>query len=163
MSYKLNQIGDTIIEVMIAMAVIGLTIGGAYGIANRSLQASRGAQERGEALKLAEAQLERIRAVTNDPNRLPGSDLFGQLPERFCIQNSDSSEDWVVQSTELDALQSDSQDCKDGLYHVSVSKDNVGVENASTQFTVLVQWFQLGSSNIDQVSIAYRVVQGEDE
>ncbi|MCA9342582.1 hypothetical protein KC950_01020 [Candidatus Saccharibacteria bacterium] len=56
-----NIRGDTIVEVMIALAVLGFIIVGAYSIASRSLNATRIAQERGEATKIAEGQLEAIR------------------------------------------------------------------------------------------------------
>jgi prepilin-type N-terminal cleavage/methylation domain-containing protein len=48
------QAGDTIIEVMLAMSIIGIVLGAAFGIANRSVSVGQDAQERTEALKLAE-------------------------------------------------------------------------------------------------------------
>lgn len=53
-----KQAGDTIVEVLIAIAVVSLVLGGAYAIASRSLANSRQAQEHGEALQLANAQIE---------------------------------------------------------------------------------------------------------
>lgn len=56
-----NNKGDTIVEVLIAIAISGLILAGSFVSANRSSQITRTAQERGEALKIAEAQVERIR------------------------------------------------------------------------------------------------------
>lgn len=56
-----RQKGDTIIEVMVALTVIGMSLGIAYAITNRSLATGRAAQERTEALKLAETQLEELK------------------------------------------------------------------------------------------------------
>lgn len=72
--------GDTIIEVLIVIAVISLVLAGAYVTTNRSLLATRAAQERGNALKLAESQIEEIKglAATNP------TALFGTTAP-FCI------------------------------------------------------------------------------
>lgn len=61
MSIKTNQIGDTIVEVMIAIAVIGMVLGVSYATAARALRAGRAAQEQTEALKLAESQVEKLK------------------------------------------------------------------------------------------------------
>lgn len=61
---KLNQVGDTIVEALISVAVLGLVIGAGYAIADRSLKTARASQERGEALKVGEAEVERIRSLT---------------------------------------------------------------------------------------------------
>lgn len=60
---KLKQTGDTIIEVMVCMAIAGAAISAAYSISNRSLNRVRQSQERTEALKLAEQQAERLKAL----------------------------------------------------------------------------------------------------
>lgn len=60
---RLNQAGDTIVEVLIALAVLGAIIGGGYAVATRSLNGVQVAQERTEATKVAEGQLEAIRST----------------------------------------------------------------------------------------------------
>ena len=67
-----NHRGDTIVEVLIAIAIVSLTLTGAYASVNRSSNATRTAQERGEALKWAESQVEQIKASKN----LPGTGSF---------------------------------------------------------------------------------------
>jgi len=78
MSIKtLKQRGDTIIEVMVCLTILGLAITGAYRIATRSLAQMQDAQERAEALYIAEEQIERIKqslagnAPTPTDNVLP--------------------------------------------------------------------------------------------
>lgn len=56
-----NKRGDTIIEVMLAIAILSLVLSASYVLANRSSQAVRQSQERTEALKFSEEQLERLR------------------------------------------------------------------------------------------------------
>ncbi len=71
-----NSSGDTIVEVLVAMAVVSLVLAGAYVSANRSTKATRTAQERGEALKLAEAQVEQIKIAVDKGTALPASFCF---------------------------------------------------------------------------------------
>ncbi len=60
---KLGQRGDTIVEVLIAMVIVGLILGGAFVTVNKSLQSERSAQERGEALQLVQGQIESLQAL----------------------------------------------------------------------------------------------------
>lgn len=60
MFIKLKETGDTIVEVLIALTVLMVIIGGGYSIATRSLNGVQVAKERSEATKLAEGQLEAI-------------------------------------------------------------------------------------------------------
>jgi len=76
---KLNQRGDTIVEVLIAITVVSMILGGAYTTTNRSLQASRSAQEQGVATKLVEGQLEQLKALADVPGGLASA------PASFCI------------------------------------------------------------------------------
>lgn len=71
---KLDKRGDTIIEVMLALAVLGAIIGGGYSVATRSLNGVRISQERGEATKLAEGQLEALKATFSGAKNI--TDLF---------------------------------------------------------------------------------------
>lgn len=56
-----HQSGDTIVEVLIAIGIVGLMLASAYAITNRSNRSLQDAQERGQALKLVETQIELLR------------------------------------------------------------------------------------------------------
>ena len=58
---KLTNRGDTIIEVFICMAIVSFALGTAYGITRRSLIQVRVAEERTQALKIAEQQIQRLK------------------------------------------------------------------------------------------------------
>jgi prepilin-type N-terminal cleavage/methylation domain-containing protein len=60
MSYKLTSRGDTIIEVLLSIAIIGVVLAGAYATANHSSQNERDAQEHQLAVTLAQSQLEQL-------------------------------------------------------------------------------------------------------
>jgi prepilin-type N-terminal cleavage/methylation domain-containing protein len=91
---SINQRGDTIIEVLIVLAVLGLAIGISYATANRSLLNARQAQENSHATEIAQSQVEQIVAIgctsrnpacsiTNPAN--PGYKLLHPPGKPFCI------------------------------------------------------------------------------
>lgn len=59
---QLRQAGDTMVEIMIALAVVSLLIGGAMASSRESLRSTQRAAERSEAQKIAESQVEQLRA-----------------------------------------------------------------------------------------------------
>lgn len=64
MSLKLKQRGDTIVEVLIATAVVSLVLTGAMAVSNNSLKQIRGAQERSEAQAYAQSTVELLDGYT---------------------------------------------------------------------------------------------------
>jgi prepilin-type N-terminal cleavage/methylation domain-containing protein len=84
LSLKRLQSGDTIVEVLIAIAIISLVLTGAFSTTHASLLATRTSQEHAEALKLLEGQIENIRAY----NVSPPSPIN---TEPFCIDVSSTS------------------------------------------------------------------------
>ena len=56
-----NERGDTIIEVLMCILVISMILAGAFASTNKNLQSVRDSQERAQAVKIAESQLERLR------------------------------------------------------------------------------------------------------
>lgn len=85
-----SQVGDTIIEVLISITVVSLVLAGAFVTSRRSTNAVRTAQERGEAIKYAESQVEQLRAAVNKGTNLPAtfcfkSDGTGALDTPPCI------------------------------------------------------------------------------
>lgn len=66
----INQIGDTMVEVLISMAIVSMILGGAYVTSNKSLISIRDAQEHVDALKLASAEVELIKSITPTANIL---------------------------------------------------------------------------------------------
>jgi len=80
---KLNSSGDTIVEIMVVLAVLGMAISISYATANRSLLDTRQAQENSEATELVQAQLESLRTLTS-PTVSPSP--FTNPPNNtFCI------------------------------------------------------------------------------
>jgi prepilin-type N-terminal cleavage/methylation domain-containing protein len=57
-----NQRGDTIVEVLIALAVISSVLAGAFFVTNHSAQNVRDTEEHTQALQLLQGQIEQVRA-----------------------------------------------------------------------------------------------------
>lgn len=157
-----SQVGDTIVEVLLSVVIVGLAITLGYGLASRSLRANRQAQERSEALKAAESQLERLkkRAAT-DTN---GSGVF--QPGAFCIADTGAGTNQIVDIIPAPntTLASDPivtgypADCVDGLYHVSIVPNNL--TTGTKQFTVQARWFGIGNIQKEETVITYRIYPG---
>src|SRR5205814_634877 len=58
---KFKYRGDTIVEVLMAIAIAAFAIGTCYAIANRSLQHAISARERNEAVNLMEDQIANLK------------------------------------------------------------------------------------------------------
>lgn len=68
-----SMAGDTIVEVLIAMAVASAVMGGAFVVVNHTLANSQQAQEHSETLAIAQGQIEQIKKLAGDPDH---SDLL---------------------------------------------------------------------------------------
>jgi Tfp pilus assembly protein PilV len=62
----LNQNGDTIVEVLLSVAIISSMLVGSFAIANKSSTQIRSAQERTEAAKLTSTVIEQIKSSPSD-------------------------------------------------------------------------------------------------
>ncbi len=151
---RINERGDTIVEVMLSIAIIGMVLGASYATSTRALRAGRFAQEHTEALKLAESQLEKLKYVASVlPSAIPAPpNIFdataaGATP--FCLDNSAPPFAKVLKSTPTFATA-----CTSGFYTTAVNYDNAGGD----VFTVAVTWTTEGdSSQQGNVQIAYKL------
>lgn len=82
--FRIRQRGDTILEVMICVAVIGMLLAAAFALSSRNTTAELKAQERSTGVKIAETQLELFKSYA-DLHKLPNTDAF------FCMVPDDST------------------------------------------------------------------------
>ncbi len=129
-----NNNGDTIVEVLIAIAVISLILGGAFVSTRRSSAAVRTAQEQGEALKIAEKQVELLKVAfaTGIP------DLTAVIPP-FCMADT----------TPLTAPPAANPACTSGLYSSSIDKPS------ASSYRIQVTWSSLNGSLQNRVELDY--------
>jgi len=139
------QRGDTIVEVLIAITVVSMVLGGAYVTTNKSLLATRSAQEHATALKLVESQLEQIKglAITN-----PNAIFTGPSP--FCVYNQTT----VVSTTDPRCTQSAA-----GVATTTDPKFNLAITRNGNEFTVKNSWTDVTGKLTDQLSLKYRLYQ----
>lgn len=147
-----SQRGDTIVEVLIAIAVVGAAISGAYVFVSSNTKNNQAAQERSSAVKVAETQLELLRSYVAEGNPLPSG--------RFCFDGSAST---VVKHTIPGALPASSNtpasyplDCQfdDGQ---ATDKFVGGIQaSGPNRYTVFVTW-DAATGKRAQVSIGYKV------
>ena len=126
-----NSRGDTIVEVLIAVAIVSLTLTGAYASVNRSTNATRTAQERAEALKWAETQVEQIKA-----------DPAATLPNSAFCYNTDLSRSPTAPCVKTNGVQ----------YSATI---NQILPLNSGNFQVVVTWPGLNSTT-NQVELDYK-------
>ncbi len=131
--------GDTIIEVMLSMAIIGLVLAAAYRTASTNLKTSRFTQERTEALKHAESQIEFMKSLEGT-NR---TDLFNQ-GSNFCLSSSSLP---VFQAAGTPA-------CTQGFYAYFIQR-------TGDVFVTIVRWTPPGGidTNKAEVKLTYRYPQ----
>lgn len=59
-----SQRGDTIVEVLISVAIVSLVLAASYAITSRNLAVSQDTQERSQALQVGQQQLEMMRVLS---------------------------------------------------------------------------------------------------
>jgi prepilin-type N-terminal cleavage/methylation domain-containing protein len=133
-----NQRGDTIVEVLIAVAIISLVLVTAFVITNKNTLAIQNNQERIQAQHLAEAQIEALRSqggVTASGNCFNGA-------------------------SETAACGSFTQSGSGATYSAKVEGPSGLNPPAPTgKYTITVRWTSLGggSNNDSSVTMAYRL------
>ncbi len=155
---QFNQAGDTILEVLIAMAVVSLTLSTSFASANRSLSNSRQSQERVIALKLAETQIEMVKnLVITDP-----AQVFDATP--YCFELSGAKKyigyspttnltDNATVKTNFTQHDADAPGCvQDGLFYPAILYDPL-----TNLFTVIIRWTTFNSSTYSESRIVYRM------
>lgn len=154
-SIRASQRGDTLVEVLLAIAVVSSVLAISYSIMNRTLLTIRDNQERTEATKLAQAQIESIRGASSLPS----------LGTNFCINGGTvttiSSSDIDFSDPSADNIVDIPTACGGGgggsvppgnIYRTVVQSNAVG---NVTVYTVYVRWIQLSTSRHSQVALSY--------
>jgi len=132
-----DQRGDTIVEVLLAVAVLGAVLGGAFVAANRNSLVNRSSQERLEAVKVGEAQLERLKAMAASAD---SSSTIFSAPANFCIDQLNTITTGTTDCT-LDAAGADGQPAS--RYLASIQRDaNLSPKPGVTgiRFSIDITW-----------------------
>lgn len=140
--------GDTIVEVLIALAVLTTILVGAYVTATRSANTNRASQERSEATKVAESQIERLKGL------LAGSPVVVPIPGNFCINEASNTIENI--STPSDPFAQNASVPFSGSCGNINTRYNIAIktENPNT-YRFKVQWDRIGGGR-DQINMYYR-------
>lgn len=158
---RLHQHGDTIVEVLVAILIVSIVLSGAFASARKSQTGIRQTQERSEALKVAEGQLEQLKVLAKSS---PVS-LTASADEVFCIYSNAGALTKQVVTSNVRALTDD--DLTDTNYHPSVCNVSpvAGVtyysliehQVATNTFIAHTRWFAAGGGDNQEVILAVRI------
>jgi len=163
----IHQRGDTIVEVLLAMAVLGLIMGGAFASARRSLNSTVQAKEHTTALKLAEGQLEEIKQISENVSTDVNSAYYKlyNTGNIFCATNTSGLDILDATTTTPRKVFGDiTYDINFLDYHVNCSTNSgipyyIGITRSTPEniFTVYVRWDNVHGTGQDQVTLVYKL------
>lgn len=145
---RLTSRGDTIIEVMVVLAVLGLALSISYATASRSLTQARQAQENTEATTLLQTQIEQLRGNYDVPSTITSKYIYTN--PYFCLNNGVRTN---LTGTDIKDYGSYPPECKfkDDRYHVAIQYDS------PSTFTATVVWDDLSGNDQSKVTLSYRL------
>lgn len=147
-----QQRGDTIVEVLIALSVLTFVMTIAFASSTRSVENVRGTQERGEALKLAQGQIEHLIVKQ------------GISEENNCF-NSNGDAKKAGASNECAYMSVGGSGCDPTTsgycYNVNIERIHVGDAtptnpSIATTYKVTVVWQGIGGGE-DNVNVTYKM------
>ncbi|HEX5395388.1 MAG TPA: hypothetical protein VFW52_03510 [Candidatus Saccharimonadales bacterium] len=152
---KRNQLGDTIVEVMAAITIIGLALGTAYALSNRSYKTGQSTVERSQALALAQGQVEFLKnlGLNGEIDNLLTTSNYGN-GGKFCFRDDTGA---VVSAGTGSYCYPYGQSDNKSLYNIDISYCGGGGCSPNV-FTVTASWEALGGRQ-NQLMVYYKAVQ----
>lgn len=152
---KRGSAGDTIVEVMFALVILSSVIGVAFGAATRSLRQNQAAQERVEALKLIERQVEFMRLYRQaNPNAGAYPAWIPSNLNGSCFNSAGS----VVTDVGNCLVNADGSPSTNGRYTIKIIFPTAGPSNASQgKINYNITWQPSGTNRKDQINLYNRI------
>lgn len=147
-----GQHGDTIVEVLIALTVVSVILGGAFVSSTNSLNNSRAAQERGEALKFVQGQIESLKLASINKNL-----AINSRTKIFCMSGDlafDTDKDignLPPANADNTVYPADCQQGTDSRYKLSIDRQG------SDTFQIRARWQKVGNGTMQELKIAYKI------
>lgn len=159
-----RQAGDTIIEVMAAITILGLALGAAYGLSNRAFRTAVHSNDRVEALSLAQGQIEFLKNASLKAPNVSGSinNIIATYNNNspFCFKDSDGSNVPAGPTGDdycLNYGQGDSSSSTSSIYDISITYCDGSNGCAPTNvFTIQAKWIAGGSGSQNQLTLYYK-------
>jgi prepilin-type N-terminal cleavage/methylation domain-containing protein len=149
MKKLLNQAGDTIIEVLLAVTILGVVVSATYAVSNRASRIGQTAQERSEAVRLGEQQLEMVRIIHKlDAYRTVRNALRGSSGSQQCLHYVSGSIELTSGAGQWTA---NCETFAGTRYAIELEYVN------NDLFRTFVRWEGIGSDNDQVVNLISRV------
>jgi type II secretory pathway pseudopilin PulG len=162
---RIREGGDTIVEVMVVLAILGLAIGISFATANRSLLDTNQAEENSQATDYAESQVEDLRYLaptssSANPSQDPGSNIFNPSTT-FCITSPTATTPitTTVASCVFGAQKYQVLIYNCDRYSADDADNNpcAGASAASDTFIIVATWPNILGQGSDSATLSYRV------
>jgi len=150
MRKPLNNNGDTFVEVLIAIAVLGAVIGAAFAISNSALRATYANQERYQAQLLANGQAERLRATYENwvNNPLNSRSTFAASKPTAPAVCLDVTAVWTTAGCTIN-----------GLFNINVTDVPIAAAGSAAgtaiTYSIEVTWVDFSNSKQSRVELLY--------
>jgi Tfp pilus assembly protein PilV len=180
---KGTQAGDTMIEVLIAIAVASFAIGTSYAIANRSILKAVTASERNQAVNITESEISALknRYIYTERNKfnsqfaVPSGFVAASYPataQHFCLDatatNPGDDSTWLPKVNNISSQTDMNSTGWDDACKINTSSTTYFVDIAATVTTtsssssnrtiyeVSVVWSEAGTGHTNQSIVYYR-------
>jgi type II secretory pathway pseudopilin PulG len=151
---RISQHGETIVEVLVAIAVMSAALGSAFAISTRSQKTVQDNQERYQAQLYANQQADLIKLAQGDTDKKQKLDSR-DTTKVFCMKT-----DGDISAEKTQTNLATDTDCLRGYgspvafnYRVRVAPSNPG-GGATTTYLITVEW-DGGNGNLQQVQLVY--------
>ena len=151
-----DQRGDTIVEVMAAIAIIGLALGSAYALSNRSFRTGQGTVERTQALALAQGQVEFLKnlGLSGEIDDLLATSNYG-TGGKFCFRDDTGA---AVAAGSGSYCYPYGPPGSKTLFNIDISYCNGAGCSPANVFAVNATWQKLGGGQ-NQLTVYYKAVE----
>jgi len=152
---KLNQRGDTLIEVAIAIVIVGTILFSAYVLSSKAFQLGQSAKERSQAVQLAQQQAEGLRSLRDNQSwaslaseiRSKPQDASGYFHFHIEKSNSGGSDKWSIVASSSDGTAEYKPLGSDSFYRTEIAAKLLpnSVASDKLEARVFVQWERFGT------------------
>jgi prepilin-type N-terminal cleavage/methylation domain-containing protein len=139
--------GDTIIEVLLSIAILSIVLGTAFVSSNHSLQNGVDAGNRNKALSYSQEQIEFMKNTAYQNPTLAGT--YRVVPSPFCIDTSDGQTAIISTNPQYGTK------CKS--YRGSQYSIKIDYNNGPQVFTVTTNWDAPNGSGQDELKLYYKL------
>lgn len=166
MSIYPNQKGDTILEVLISVAVLSLVLTTTFALANKNSQANRQANERGEAQKIAQSEMEKLKIYlsTSGVNMPANGEYFCMNDDATAIVRfTGTDKPPIDRNSDLSFVRSGfPPQCTPqgkGFFYHFIQRGSAG--DQSNTYTSYVRWNAVTGHGVDEVTLANKVYRNQ--